>query len=80
MSSAGPKVVGGRVTRGENDANTSEAGALFEAEMSALARGVELGPQLSQLLARRYSTDVPGEALAENRKYTLQIRGNVKAH
>lgn len=46
--------VGGRITNGEHDADTVEAGVAFEAELAALASGVEVGPALARLLATRY--------------------------
>lgn len=51
--------VGGKVTSDHHDADTPESGVAFEAEMSELASGVELGPQLARLLAGSYGYGSP---------------------
>jgi hypothetical protein len=49
--------VGSRITDDTRD--TDASGAAFEAELTALAAGVELGPQLARTLATRYGMSSP---------------------
>ncbi len=47
------------VTSSDGDADTDEAGAAFEAELTRLANQVDLGPVLMRVLATRYSMSSP---------------------